>query len=493
MLKDIFNHEGPVMNFINTITDLIILNLLFVICSIPIVTFGAAYSAKYYVAMKIVRGEEPKIIGPFFKAFKQNFRQSTLAWIIYMVLIALLALDWRWIVLNGWNQTPFAYKLGAVFMTVFVWLMLLSTFPIISRYEMSNMELFKASFTVAIIRFIPLALITIFMAGSVIVSVWYMQWFPLIAVFCSLTVTYFMSLIFIKQFDKLENKQGSDDGNEEDEVLKPITDSEPEDGMMTYAESVKELHKEIEADSLKEDEIKVEDTSGNKLTRYIRNEKKKLKDLNGKQRFAYFMQYYFPGTMLLILVIVAAVWYGHDVYRSKLKVITGGLINCSISDEGQEFATDGFLKWAGYPSKRTAYLDATDLNFESDVEFEEQYMEVALRAQVYTGAFDYLILREDAVDNYVSNDSFEDLSTIVDLERFDKSDIYYFNETETNKYTGTTKVTKIPLALRLNDKAKENLGLDKQYDYYIAFAYQMGFSSSYDVQAKFTDYLFELA
>ena len=69
--------DSPVMNFISTIVDIIILNLLFVICSIPIVTFGAAYSAKYYVAMKIMRGEDTGTIIPFFKAFARNFKQAT--------------------------------------------------------------------------------------------------------------------------------------------------------------------------------------------------------------------------------------------------------------------------------------------------------------------------------------------------------------------------------------------------------------------------------
>ena len=36
---------------------LVIVNILFLICSIPVITFGAAYSAKYYVAMKVIRGE----------------------------------------------------------------------------------------------------------------------------------------------------------------------------------------------------------------------------------------------------------------------------------------------------------------------------------------------------------------------------------------------------------------------------------------------------
>ena len=64
------------MGFISTVADLIILDILCIICSIPIVTYGAASSAKYYVAMKKIRGEDTGTIKPFFKAFFQNFKQK---------------------------------------------------------------------------------------------------------------------------------------------------------------------------------------------------------------------------------------------------------------------------------------------------------------------------------------------------------------------------------------------------------------------------------
>ena len=101
---NILKPDSPVMDFISTVADLIILNLLFVICSIPIVTFGAAYSAKYYVAMKKIRGEETGTVVPFFKAFKRNFKQSTIVWIIMLVAYRSYWSDWRWILYNGWGE-----------------------------------------------------------------------------------------------------------------------------------------------------------------------------------------------------------------------------------------------------------------------------------------------------------------------------------------------------------------------------------------------------
>ena len=196
--------DSPVMNFLSILADLIILNLLFIICSLPIVTFGAAYSAKYYVAMKIMRGEDTGTIIPFFKAFGRNFKQATVSWMIMLLAIALILLDWRWIIASGWSTTPFMYKFGVIAMTAFVWLITLAIFPTIARYEMKTREYFKAALIFVIIKFIPLVLITAFMLASVIACIWYSQWFPLIYVFCSTTTTFFLCRVFIKQFDKLE-------------------------------------------------------------------------------------------------------------------------------------------------------------------------------------------------------------------------------------------------------------------------------------------------
>ena len=65
-----FKLDSPLMNFLSKIADIMILNLLIIICSIPVFTIGAAVSAAYYMAFKMVKNEETYIVRGFFKAFK---------------------------------------------------------------------------------------------------------------------------------------------------------------------------------------------------------------------------------------------------------------------------------------------------------------------------------------------------------------------------------------------------------------------------------------
>lgn len=62
MLQGLFNYDNPVWRFIGKLGDLIILNVLWIVCSIPIFTIGASTTAVYYVTLKMVRDEEDSTI-----------------------------------------------------------------------------------------------------------------------------------------------------------------------------------------------------------------------------------------------------------------------------------------------------------------------------------------------------------------------------------------------------------------------------------------------
>ena len=83
----IFNYDSKFFAGMTKVSDTIIINILFVICSIPIVTIGASITALYSVSMKITRDEDIYAAKEFIKQFKQNFKQSTIIWIILLVMI----------------------------------------------------------------------------------------------------------------------------------------------------------------------------------------------------------------------------------------------------------------------------------------------------------------------------------------------------------------------------------------------------------------------
>ena len=88
-----FQIDGPVVRFFSILCDMIILNILWIICCVPIVTIGPATIAAHYVAMKLVRDEGRSVKEMFFKSLFCNLKQGMLLGIIFTFVGAILGID----------------------------------------------------------------------------------------------------------------------------------------------------------------------------------------------------------------------------------------------------------------------------------------------------------------------------------------------------------------------------------------------------------------
>ena len=93
MFQKLFSTENPVWRAMDRMGDLMILNFLFIVFSIPIFTIGASLTALYTVSFKLLDETEGNIVKNYFKAFKNNFKQATIIWIIVLFSGLFLAYD----------------------------------------------------------------------------------------------------------------------------------------------------------------------------------------------------------------------------------------------------------------------------------------------------------------------------------------------------------------------------------------------------------------
>ncbi|MDY2813893.1 MAG: DUF624 domain-containing protein [Dorea sp.] len=126
--------DSPIMRFLGRVGDILLLNIVFVVTSIPVITIGTALSALYTVAMKLVRGEDPAIIKEYLKAYKRNFKPATICWLIMAVIGVLLFVDFRLVaVFSGTAYTVMRLLLA---MILGIWLLtFLYLFPYIARFD----------------------------------------------------------------------------------------------------------------------------------------------------------------------------------------------------------------------------------------------------------------------------------------------------------------------------------------------------------------------
>ena len=92
-MGQIFNLDNPVWRFMSRVADLVILNLMVMLFTLPVFTAGAAWTAMYFVTIRMVRKEERYVIKDFWRSFKQNFKQATLIWLLALVAIGVFVGD----------------------------------------------------------------------------------------------------------------------------------------------------------------------------------------------------------------------------------------------------------------------------------------------------------------------------------------------------------------------------------------------------------------
>lgn len=86
-------YDNPVCRLLTQIVDIIILNFLWVLCSVPIITMGSATAALYYSYLKINREEDSTLSGMFFHSFRQNLRQGCIMTVMFVLCSVLLFVD----------------------------------------------------------------------------------------------------------------------------------------------------------------------------------------------------------------------------------------------------------------------------------------------------------------------------------------------------------------------------------------------------------------
>ena len=137
------------MRFLTKLADLMILNLLFLVTSIPVITIGAAWTSLYYVALKMVKDEESSIIRSYFHSFRQNFRQATVLWLGVLVLAVFLGLDFL-ILMRIDSVVAAVMNAGIVVIAAAMVMVLQYLFPLLARFENSLIQTLKNACLLAV-------------------------------------------------------------------------------------------------------------------------------------------------------------------------------------------------------------------------------------------------------------------------------------------------------------------------------------------------------
>jgi uncharacterized membrane protein YesL len=164
----VLNISGRIYQFLSYISDIIILNILWLLVSLfgMGITVGASTTAIYSVMLKMVDPEKDYyVVRDFFKAFKKNFVQSTIIWIIMLLISFILYFNYR-----------LAYSTESIFLFILFYLASFLTlitavylFPVVAKFEASTKDYFISTFLIANKHLLTTILILSSLVGSIFI------------------------------------------------------------------------------------------------------------------------------------------------------------------------------------------------------------------------------------------------------------------------------------------------------------------------------------
>lgn len=160
---NLLNEDNVIHIFLNKLGDIIVANLLFLVCCIPIITIGPALTALYHCMLRTVKGNNNGTTKTFFRAFKENFRQSLIVWLGLLAVGFILFLNIRFLqnTASVVSKPLFYVSLGIAGLVI---ILALYIFPVIAAFANTTVNLLKNAYVFAFLHFpstLAIAVITI--------------------------------------------------------------------------------------------------------------------------------------------------------------------------------------------------------------------------------------------------------------------------------------------------------------------------------------------
>jgi len=210
MFDRLFNSENPFWQAMGRLFDLTELNLLWLLCSIPLVTIGASTTAFYYATLALVRNEESTPLKDFFRSFRRNLKQGTLMGLLLAVSGGFFALDVYLARQAGPGIFTFFMVLFAVLFLLWACITLYA-FPLLAKFDNTIGKTLLLAFTLSL-RHLPQTALMLAAAG---IALWLCHLSPVFVFFIFGVLLEFQSpflAVIFKPYLAKDDEETQDEG-----------------------------------------------------------------------------------------------------------------------------------------------------------------------------------------------------------------------------------------------------------------------------------------
>ena len=150
-MAKLFDMNNPFWTFLGRLVDVFVLHILWLVCSLPIVTFGASTAALYFALMRDITDEEAHYTKAFFRSFKQNFKQGIGIGLIFLITGAMLAFAfYYYYLMEGTGTIWTAAKVITIMLMILYVIVSQWLFPFFARFDNTTGAIFQNSLLLSI-------------------------------------------------------------------------------------------------------------------------------------------------------------------------------------------------------------------------------------------------------------------------------------------------------------------------------------------------------
>ena len=212
-MNKLFSPDSKLVQILTLVGNLILLNLLWLITSLPIITIGATTTAMYSVLFDYLENRDDAVLKPYFKAFLSNFKQSTLLWLPICILSVILGIDAYYLI--SYAPSSVAPLLWVPFFVLVALLTVIMTyaFPQIARFQTTLRDVLRNSLLMFLLHFLQsiciVALNLIPWATMLMIPDIFAQTSIFWVIFGASVIAYFNAKVLLKVFQKHQQSEDS--------------------------------------------------------------------------------------------------------------------------------------------------------------------------------------------------------------------------------------------------------------------------------------------
>jgi len=203
-----FRYGSPFHRFMTLVSNLILLNVLWILTSLPVFTVGASLSALYSVTIKYVYKEDDSAIRAYFRAFKQNFKQATAIWIPHLLIGLALGAGLYYL-----SATETAAVWWVIFGVIAFLFCLVSgmIYPMLARYENTTTAIIFNSINISVRNLFNMVCVMILNVAPWIFALEFTSVFMYLGLIWTFIgfalIAYLNSIVIVRIFKKYDSQE----------------------------------------------------------------------------------------------------------------------------------------------------------------------------------------------------------------------------------------------------------------------------------------------